>query len=213
MNKVFIIGSMGACQYAKMYEAAGWKVVRSLEQANLVQFTGGADVSPYLYLDKHHPTTSNDPHRDIVEAGYYQICLLLCKPMVGICRGGQFLNVMNYGKMYQDVDNHAIGGTHLLHDITTQTYHQVTSTHHQMMRPAYDEGVQVVAVASEATRFETGDSKFLYVGAARDDKELDSEVLYYPRGDCLCFQPHPEFPGADSTREYFFSLLKRYWDF
>lgn len=207
MPVVYIID--GNAQYRQMFEKMGWKITHDLNAADLVQFTGGADVSPFIYGEKNHPTTGNDPRRDLVEAGYYALCVRMGKKMAGICRGGQFLNVMNGGKMYQDVDGHAIGGTHQCHDLQTGTKLQVTSTHHQMMRVG-KRGL-IVAQAREATYFEHMEGGVIANGKA--SPQDDAEVIFYNDTNSICFQPHPEFYGADSTREYYFELLERYLGF
>lgn len=200
----------GNSQYREMFEKAGWNITFDLNKADLVQFTGGADVSPFIYGEANHPTTGNDPRRDLVEAGYYALCVRMGKKMAGICRGGQFLNVMNGGKMYQDVDGHAVGGTHECHDIKTGKVVQVTSTHHQMMRLVGGTNVEVVAIAEESyyKEYMLGDEP-----AEAKYPNSDLEALYYVNTNSLCFQPHPEFYGADSTREYYFELLERYLGF
>lgn len=202
-KKVFIVETSN--MYERMFTARGWEVTRDLLAADLVQFTGGADVSPYLYGEEKHPTTYNDPRRDLVEAGYYQVCLLLNKPMAGICRGGQFLNVMNGGKLYQNINYHAIGGTHEAHSFLSyggKDTFQVTSTHHQMMRVG-GEGT-LLLVANEATKLET--DTLTYEG-----KGEDVEAVWYGKSRSMCFQPHPEIVGKEhDCQELYFHLLNSY---
>lgn len=199
-KKVFIVETSN--MYERMFTARGWEITRDLLAADLVQFTGGADVSPYLYGEEKHPTTYNDPRRDLVEAGYYQVCLLLNKPMAGICRGGQFLNVMNGGKLYQNVNYHAIGGTHEASSFLSyggKDTFQVTSTHHQMMRVG-GEGT-LLLVANEATKLET--DTLTYEG-----KGEDVEAVWYGKSRSLCFQPHPEIVGKEhDCQELYFHML------
>lgn len=206
--KVFVVGGDGAIE--RMFTAYGWEVLRSsvmsnLLEADLVQFTGGADVSPFLYGEKNHHTTYSDPHRDLVEAGYFAFAQRLDKPMAGICRGGQFLNVMNGGKMWQNVDGHAIRGTHEAIDLGSGRTIQVTSTHHQMME-GYN--CELVAKAYESTLKESYDSEVY----SEDCLTADQEVLYYARSMSLCFQPHPEYvqPGHECA-DYYFELLDRFF--
>lgn len=199
--KVMIID--GNSQYRRMFEEAGWTITLNFQDADLIQFTGGADVSPFLYGEAIHPTTYNDPRRDLVESGYYAWGVRLKKKMAGICRGGQFLNVMNGGSMYQDVDNHC--RSHYLVDRFTEEKHLVTSTHHQMMIPSYHG--EVIAQAFESTTL-----KHMVKGeeVVLETTFADVEVVWYDKTNSLCFQPHPEFGGADSTRKYYFELLERY---
>ncbi|MNQ03995.1 putative glutamine amidotransferase [compost metagenome] len=205
MNKVFIIDSNN--DYHNMFVNAGWEVVNDFFEADLIQFTGGSDVNPALYGEKEHPRTSCFPRRDLVEAGYYKHGLLTGKKMAGICRGGQFLHVMNGGKMWQHVDGHAIHGTHLLYDVQTNAQHYVTSTHHQMMRLSGNGGELVAWGQETSFREHVVNGELAHI---TNKGQADAEAIYYDKTKSLCFQPHPEFYGAHSTREYYFELLERY---
>jgi gamma-glutamyl-gamma-aminobutyrate hydrolase PuuD len=146
METVFVVG--GDAAVCRMFQNLGWEVVKnfSITTPALICFTGGADVQPHLY-GEHNVASYVNPARDEREMEVYTYCKGLGVPMVGICRGGQFLNVMEGGKMYQDVDNHT--ATHYLTLAETGEQFKVTSTHHQMMRPA-PHG-KVLAVANLAT--------------------------------------------------------------
>lgn len=204
MKKVFIVG--GNQQYHRMFEMYGFEVTDSYQEADLVVFTGGADVSPNLYGEHKHPRTHSDIIRDANERELY--AYITDKPKAGICRGGQFLNVMNGGKMYQDVDRHGIVGTHLAIDVRTGKEVQVSSTHHQMMRPS-DTG-EVLTIAGRSTYKEhMVDGEVNRVDGL---EENDVEVVLYPETKSLCFQPHPEFVAhSEEYREcadYFFECLE-----
>lgn len=101
---VFIVAS--SPEYVAMFKNEGWNIAPSIEEADLVQFTGGSDVFPRLYGEPPHRTTSYNEGRDEKEKQIYELAQELGIPCAGICRGGQFLNVMNHGRMFQDVDNH-----------------------------------------------------------------------------------------------------------
>ena len=210
--KVLIVGSRGECSYAQMYREAGHTVVMTLDEAELVQFTGGSDVSPHLYGEKPHAATSFHNARDVEEQRIYDFAKDLGLPMVGICRGGQFLNVMNGGKMYQHVDNHAIHGTHEAVDKESGKIVQVTSTHHQMMRPTENAIILCVAHLAETRQSVSGSVVVDDGGICLRTNSADTEAVFYEDTKCLCFQPHPEFNrlAIGDTREYFFELLNRY---
>ncbi len=201
MKSVYVVG--GDRLIEAMFIARGWEIAKTgeWEDADLVCFTGGADVSPELYGEKNF-ASYNQRERDNLERLVYHDCLELDLPMVGICRGGQFLNVMNGGKMFQHVESHAIGGTHPIIDLGTGDTIQVTSTHHQMMRPNYDTA-EVLAIANLGGIKQSWDGA--KVVTTRD--ENDTEVVWYEDTKSLCFQPHPEY-GVKSCEEYFFKLLE-----
>lgn len=206
--KVYIVGGGGA--YAAMFIKAGFDVVDKLDDADLVQFTGGEDVSPDLYGEDIHPKTFCNPRRDMEEERLFRYALDMGKYITGICRGGQFLNVMNGGKMYQHVDNHGIAGTHAALDIETGRTIQVTSTHHQMMRKGA-EGM-LVATAALSTCLESMCNGNIITGVGYPGDHDDTEVVYYPGSQSLCFQPHPEFFNVDECTNYYFELLNRFFN-
>lgn len=195
-----------------MFREHGWSITSLIEEADLIQFTGGADVSPSMYGEEKHSTSHCHKERDILEKAIYNKGLALNKSFAGICRGGQLLNVLNGGKLYQDVDMHRHSHTIVCHteDPTNRKAIEATSTHHQMMRPA--DGAKVLAIAFESTRRTSMEDKSVVVGI-RQQSQPDYEVLFYPKTKSLCFQPHPEYIqcGKELT-DYYFNLLKEELD-
>lgn len=204
--KVFIVG--GGYDYAEMFKKEGWEVINEMMLADLVQFTGGSDVSPFLYEENKHPQTGNDPKRDQKEEEIFNAAKEMGIPMAGICRGGQFLNVMNGGKMFQHVNNHA-SGPHVASALGYVGKVLVTSTHHQMMIPAIYEDNIVLMTARESTRREKM-GKFSPM--SENGEHEDVEAIYYPDNNCLCYQPHPEFTAAmiGPCREVYFHFINNY---
>lgn len=201
MNKVYIECSSQA--YKSLFEAFSFEVVHTPEVADLVCFTGGSDVTPSLYGDKAHRSTGNFPARDEKERVLFNFCLDKGIPMVGICRGGQFLNVMSGGRMYQDVMGHCY--PHDIIDAETGEIIHVSSTHHQMMMPSDKAAIIATSVNVNSER-EWFDQQVF----RKDVSKEGIEVVYYPHTNCLCFQPHPEFVSPEYTRmrEYFHTLLE-----
>ena len=200
MPKVHIVGN--DYSIANMFLRQGWQLVDYIDESiTLIQFTGGEDVDPSYYQETKHPRTYSNPRRDAAEAAIYHEWVGKV-PMAGICRGGQFLNVMNGGKMWQHVNNHAISGTHEAFCHITEEFVQVTSTHHQMMRPA-PHG-KLLLTAELATTKETADEMIEGVG-------LDAEAIYYGNTQCLCFQPHPEYVSINhECQKLYFEYLQRF---
>lgn len=190
-----------------MFRNAGWKVLRrDIHAANLIQFTGGHDVSPNLYGEALHPQSSTNPHRDEREMLIFNQGVHLGIPMGGICRGAQFLNVMCGGKMYQHVDGHA-RGSHMAVDTRTKEEFMVTSTHHQMMIAGQDGTHIVTASCSSKKERMKVDLGILVI---YDRAPIDVEAVYYPWQNCFCFQPHPEFPDQDELAERYMAYLEEF---
>jgi gamma-glutamyl-gamma-aminobutyrate hydrolase PuuD len=188
-----------------MFTARGWQVVSNLEDADLLQLTGGEDVSPELYEEEVHPKSFINPHRDKADSTLYHQARKKEIPIAGICRGGQLLNVLNGGKMWQHVDQHAIMGTHEM--FYGQECISVTSTHHQMMIPS--EESEVLGVAFESFTKEKMDGYNIQVIQPTEHWEEDAEIVWYKQSKSLCFQPHPEIvPKRHECQELYFRLLK-----
>lgn len=205
MMNVFI--AFPNAQYLSMFqEHSDYNIVPNIEDADLVLFTGGEDVNPALYGEKRLPRTYMSHQRDDEDLRNFHYCTENNIPMVGICRGGQFLNVMNGGLLFQDVNNHAIGSVHMATDTRTGIEVPVSSTHHQMMIPSEEGEVLLTAKGRSTVRYreQNGEAKE-YTG-----EHEDTEAVYYPVTRSLCFQPHPEMVQGAYCRGYFFGLLQEF---
>lgn len=210
VSYVFVVDtSHEAYAVKKMFQMLGYGLCASLEDADIVCFVGGEDVSPFMYEQHPHPTTHTNPSRDKYETEIYDECINLGIPMIGICRGAQLLNVLNGGKLFQDVNNH----NGVYHDVTytpTGEVIRVNSYHHQQMQVNTNVPYQILASAKTSTLR----SEMSILGVSKIERnwhvlpaetEHDVEVVYYPNTRCLCFQPHPEYgnPKDELTRLLF----------
>lgn len=67
-------------------------------------FPGGHDVDPALYGEEPSPLCGTVcPERDSMERLLFPLALETGKPLLGICRGVQMMNVMLGGALYQDL--------------------------------------------------------------------------------------------------------------
>ena len=123
--------------------------------------TGGNDVAPVLYGEtKETFCGENDPWRDRMEARLIELALQADKPVFGICRGLQVLNVYFGGTLRQHIEGHSqIDGVDRLHAINTApgllrelygTRCTVNSAHHQAVW-RLGTGLQVFACAEDGT--------------------------------------------------------------
>lgn len=193
-------------EYARMFTNRGYDITDDLDEADLIQFTGGEDVSPYLYGQKVHPYTRSNHHRDKEEIKLFNAAQergILC---AGICRGGQFLNVMNEGSMWQNVNNH--GTPHTAKVTGTGATLKVSSTHHQMMIPGKD-GIFLLTASESITRERMGENQTLR-SVNKSKFSDDIEAVYYPNTSSLCFQPHPEYPGFKDCTDLYFTFINQY---
>ena len=92
-------------------------------------FTGGQDVAPQLYGEAMKPTCGElCPARDTLEQELLNRALEQDKPILGICRGLQILNVTLGGTLYQDLP----------------TEHPSEIEH--SMKPPYDQAAHTVRI-------------------------------------------------------------------
>ena len=132
-------------------------------------FTGGVDVEPRKYGEETHPKCGTIRlFRDDLELRVAERVLKTNKPIMGICRGIQLLNVALGGKLYQDIPSeipsdiqHAqsepktspshsvnvIEGTPL-HALAGKTRMVANSFHHQAISKL-GEGLEVMALADD----------------------------------------------------------------
>jgi len=105
--------------------------------------TGGPDINPGLYHQDRHPETE-DPNdaRDALEKQLLESALERDLPILAICRGMQFLNIVHGGTLSQHVEGHRSPGVADAHPVTVEQdselarvigagIHQVNSRHHQ----------------------------------------------------------------------------------
>ena len=131
--------------------------------------TGGPDVDPARYGQEILPVgVGISPERDAMECAAFRLFEAAGKPILGICRGVQLINVMRGGTLYQDIPaQHPSAIAHRQledHDVPTHEVRPLPSTplwklsggqplrvntlHHQAVdRPG--EGVEVMGVAPD----------------------------------------------------------------
>jgi len=191
----------------------GFRGTNDLMLADVCVFTGGEDIHPQRYGEPLIPECGRpNEKRDAHEADTFRNCVEFKVPMIGICRGAQFLNVMNGGRLWQHVDNH--GESHNVRCLLSEQVFKATSTHHQMMRPTED--AEVIAVAEKSrpdVTFKTPSLCTARMAAGitqlPNTEDYDPEVVWYEKTKSLCVQFHPEYNKAsDSCRPYFVKLVE-----
>ena len=155
-------------------------------------FTGGHDVSPGLYHEEPLPgLVSSCEKRDEMESIVLRKALEADKPVLGICRGIQFINAALGGSLYQDLPSQRPSATEHhqhapydvpVHDVLIEKDSPlyaclgaerlpVNSYHHQAVKQVAD-GLRVMAAAPDGL----------------------AEALYRPGSRFLwALQWHPEF--------------------
>jgi len=169
------------------------EVVDLLPTVDLVTFGGGQDIHPSLY---HHNNVSSycgktPSYRDLFESEVFKLCVRRNIPMVGICRGSQFLCAMSGGFLIQDAGHHALGP--LGHEIITKTGEtlRMSSTHHQMMFPFTTEH-ELVAWSPKRSQEYVYDIHGSF-NVKWPNPWVDPEIVFFPKTRSLAIQGHPEY--------------------
>jgi len=123
-------------------------------------FSGGVDVDPLMFKEQPHRKLGRIcPLRDVVEVFLVKEMVKLQKPILGICRGMQVMNVALGGSLIQDIPSHfpksikhqqdaprehatheieIIDSYSLLSDIFCKPTVMVNSYHHQSVKDIAD---------------------------------------------------------------------------
>ena len=122
-----------------------------------ILFTGGPDVHPFLFGEETHMHCGAvSAKRDTLELALLRLVMEVRKPVLGICRGIQLINIGLGGTIYQDIPSqfpqnfqvahrqpfpYAVASHHVsvvpgtrLADICHGLTIQVNSMHHQAVR-------------------------------------------------------------------------------
>lgn len=181
---VYIEGpDVDAALVKKMFDEEGWTIKDDPRLVDVICLTGGSDVSPFMYGETPLETTHSDPVRD-------RECEELWEKypdalFVGICRGGQFLNVVNGGTLHQHILGHMEG--HDVVEVGTNRVLDVSSDHHQGIVPG--DGGEVLLKSSDEI----------------------VEACWYSWGASFCYQPHPEWVDKNhECRRWFFDKLEEF---
>ncbi len=154
-------------------------------------FCGGVDIDPKYYGEEPSEMLGETcPERDRFEALLFQTIYPLDKPILGICRGEQVINVFLGGTLHQHIEGHIQDGA-LLPGSRPQT---VTLTEEGYLRRLLGiEQMQINSFHHQAVK-DMGD------GLVVDAMSMDGYIEAYHSEKhpfLLCVQWHPEIYHTD----------------
>lgn len=181
------------------------EITCDLKMADLGFFTGGEDVSPSLYNQQAHHTVGYNPKRDEREVELFNYFKNNQIPMIGVCRGSQFLCVMNGGQLVQHSSHPYLHDIKLFDGSTIQ----VNSTHHQQaLLTNLKEGTdyELLGWAEKLSQFHFGpknDYKF-------PSSYREPEITWYKKTYSLGIQGHPEMLFDDDKKHIFVETVQKF---
>jgi putative glutamine amidotransferase len=161
-------------------------------RADGLLLTGGVDIDPYLFgASPHRDLGSVDRRRDAFELALYRAFRTLGKPVLGICRGIQLVNVAHGGSLHQHLPAVADTEQHLQKDFTGAPLQRVTLTPGSRLAGAF--GTTELAVNSFHHQAVERVGDGLEVAARSGDGIVEALELADPgSGFMVAVQWHPE---------------------
>lgn len=163
MRTVYIRGEAEKYEnYRRAVEAAGGTVCfgGEAEDCCALLLPGGGDMEPWRYGQENTASRNLEPERDKEELELLEWFVSAGKPVLGICRGIQVINVFFGGTLYQNIEHHAaVDGVDRLHTVRTASSPLlpvcgrlclVNSAHHQSSA-RLGRGLEAVQWAEDGT--------------------------------------------------------------
>ena len=179
--------------------AAG--ISASLDRVDMLIFCGGEDVEPARYGETNHVKLGTvNLRRDAWEFAVADEAIRRRMPLLGICRGCQFLNVRFGGTLWQDVPSEKPGA--MVHGIRGE--HAVSVEPDTFLSTMF--GTDSASVNSRHHQAVKDLAKGFRVAARAPDGVIEAfEAVDYP---ALGVQFHPESLVVRSGRREFLPLFR-----
>ena len=160
-------------------------------QGDALVLWGGADICPRYYHQR--PTSHAHAYvpspRDIREYDEANAAIERGIPIIGICRGAQWLAILAGGSLIQHVEGH-IGDHPLIVKTREEKSYTTNSIHHQMMRVKH---IPHELIAWTPKRSQVYEVDLLNATTVYPEEfENDPEIIFFPSIHGLGFQYHPE---------------------
>lgn len=171
--------------------------------------TGGEDCNPALYHQENTNSSCISPEIETADILLYQAFQKVGKPIFGICRGMQIINVIEHGTLIQDIPTQRKDSMQhnqrelnlTINDLAHSVFVKENSTLSKFMKPHHMvNSFHHQAIDELATSFKA-------VAISEDDI-----VEAMEKENVICVQWHPERMNNDSSQQelmrYFLSKCK-----
>jgi putative glutamine amidotransferase len=192
-----------AVAHDSKHAARHLKVEHVVQELDALVLQGGADVAPQSYgQTPMDPRWQGDVVRDRYELALLRTFLAQKKPVLGVCRGAQLLNVAFGGTLYQDISTQCPAAhAHVDTDLYDQLEHDVTFLQGTALTRLYPNASQlrVTSIHHQAVA-ELG--KGMVVEAVSTLDGMVEAIRWTGNAYARGVQWHPEFHhGRDSLAD------------
>lgn len=212
MKTIFIFGHTDDFpNYTAAFQNLGANVLVTCDDSRAIEcdallLPGGGDVRPSLYGQESNGSYEPDDARDAGEIRTVARFLAMERPIFGICRGLQVLNIIFGGTLLQDISGHSeitsdedrVHMTHTDDPLLCALYGQrfpVNSAHHQV--------VDRLGVGLQATQW----SEDGYIEALRHRSLPVFAVQWHP--ERICFNhARPDAVDGSKVLQAFLEMIK-----
>jgi putative glutamine amidotransferase len=182
-------------------EEGKWLLSEVVSELDGLLLQGGADLSPKSYGEEPlKPEWAGDPIRDEYEIELLKECLKQDKPILGICRGAQLINVAFGGTLYQDIETQKPGAlVHRDWEKYDQNFHEIVLEKDSRLSQIFPERktAHVCSIHHQAVN-KLG--KELKVEARSKEDGVIEAIRHTGHAYVLGLQFHPEFHCTTDTR-------------
>ena len=187
MQYLYIPGDPERFQnYHRAVARCGGVCVEEEQQAEALLLPGGGDVEPWRYGAENTASLA-EPGRDDEELRLLDAFLSAGKPVLGVCRGLQLINVYFGGTLLQDIPGHS--------QIESRDRRHATRTAPSILRSLYGETVEVNSAHHQAAdRLGSGRAAVPWA------EDGIVEAVVHRRYPILALQWHPERLGGAGER-------------
>ncbi len=186
-----------AVAHDSKHAARHLQVERVAQELDALVLQGGSDVAPQSYgQEPLDPRWQGDIVRDRYELALLRTFLAQKKPVLGVCRGAQLLNVAFGGTLYQDIATQCPAAhAHVDTDLYDQYEHDVTFLQGSTLTALYPSASQlrVTSIHHQAVA-ELG--KGMVVEAVSTIDGMVEAIRWVGDSYARGVQWHPEFHGG-----------------
>lgn len=194
MSKDVLIFMIPSIVSGGLVEKSDIRVTNYVAELDGLVLQGGSDVNPKQYGEESlRPEWDGDPARDSYEIKLVKKFVSSGKPILGICRGAQLINVAFGGTLYQDVASQ-IPNTLPHHHVDNydQHYHKILIEPDSHLSKLYP-GIRTARVNSIHHQAVKGVGEGLMVEARSDPDGIIEAIRWNGPSYLFGVQWHPEF--------------------